>query len=48
MEKYLNGKRLGDRYLDTFVDPSWYFLRFCPPKKKDYGHDIEELNIGCL
>ncbi|MDC3126464.1 leucine--tRNA ligase, partial [Candidatus Pelagibacter sp.] len=28
--------------LDTFVDSSWYFLRFCSPQKKDYGFDIEE------
>jgi leucyl-tRNA synthetase len=30
--------------LDTFVDSSWYFLRFCSPNKKDYGYDIDEIN----
>jgi len=30
--------------LDTFVDSSWYFLRFCSPNKKDYGFDREEVN----
>ena len=30
--------------LDTFVDSSWYFLRFCSPHKKDYGFDREEVN----
>ena len=29
--------------LDTFVDSSWYFLRFCSPNKKDYGYEIEDL-----
>jgi len=29
--------------LDTFVDSSWYFLRFCSANKTDYGFDHEEL-----
>ena len=29
--------------LDTFVDSSWYFLRFCSPHLKDYGFDLNAI-----
>ena len=29
--------------LDTFVDSSWYFIRFCSPNYEKYGYDIDEL-----
>ena len=30
--------------LDTFVDSSWYFLRFCSPKEKGRPFNIDETN----
>jgi len=29
--------------LDTFVDSSWYFLRFCSPLNKEYGFKADEV-----
>jgi len=29
--------------LDTFVDSSWYFLRFCSPQNKEYGFNSDEV-----
>ncbi len=41
----LNGKKLTRETdtLDTFVDSSWYFLRFCSPNNNEYGFDKEEV-----
>ena len=30
--------------LDTFVDSSWYFMRFCSPKNVKEPFDVEDLN----
>ena len=42
----IDGKKLTRETdtLDTFVCSSWYYLRFCSPKERNYGFNQEEID----
>ncbi len=44
-EIIINGENcvLDTDTLDTFVDSSWYFLRFCSPKNINYGFNKDDI-----
>ena len=45
-EIIIDGKKMTRETdtLDTFVCSSWYYLRFCSPKEKDYGFNEDEID----
>ena len=45
-EVFIGGKKFTRETdtLDTFVCSSWYYLRFCSPKEKNYGFNKEDID----
>ena len=45
-EVIIDGKKMTRETdtLDTFVCSSWYYLRFCSPKEKEYGFNKDEID----